>query len=240
MNRLKPLEPDIYDKYSDSYNTKRKLKYHIAFVCVDTPYISPSNPCDITAIEEALLENDADTYIIKSTVLPGTTDYLIKNTGKKIICSPEYYGSTHFSNNYCYDFTILGGDEELCCHVIQILQTVYDCRHQFKITSTKTAELVKYMENTYLAMKVSFSNQFWCVARECGVRYEQLRELFVMDPRVNPSNTFVFEDHPYWNSHCYNKDLKAIASTYDMPLVDSIMAFNEQMKKKYIKDDLTG
>lgn len=234
-DELESLQPDIFDKYKPVYNTKKEGKYHIAFICIDTPYVSPSNPCDITEIESALSENEADVYVIKSTILPGTTEYLAEKTGKQILFSPEYYGSTHFSNNYCYDFTILGGNESSCCCVIQTLQTVYDCRHRFMVTSAKTAELAKYMENTYLALKVSFSSQFWSVAQECGVNYEQLRELFILDPRVNPSNTFIFAEHPYWDSHCFNKDLPAIASTYNMPLVDSIISFNERMKALYKK-----
>lgn len=69
--------------------------------------------------------------------------------------------------------------------------------------------------------------------QECGVDYEQLRELSILDPRVTPSNTFIFAEHPYWDAHCYNKDLPAIASAFDMPLVDSIISFNERMKARY-------
>lgn len=236
FNEIRNLCPDIYDKYKVEVNTKKNNKsYDFAFICVDTPYIDENTPCDLTEVKSALLENEAEIYLIKSTILPGSIDKLIEDTGKKIIFSPEYYGSTHFSNNYIYNFTILGGEKEYCKKAIQLLQNVYDGRHRFIVVNSKTAELVKYMENAYLAMKVSFCTQFWSIAKEIGVDYEVLRELFVLDPRINPSNTFVFDEHPYWQSHCYDKDLAALSNVYDAPLIESVINFNEMMKKIYKK-----
>jgi UDP-glucose 6-dehydrogenase len=165
-------------------------------------------------------------------VLPGTTDGLCYETGKDVIFSPEYYGGTQHCNNYDFNFTILGGDRDSCTQVIQLLQRVYDARHQFKVTDTMTAELAKYMENCFLAAKVSFCNQFFNIAEEMGVCYEELRELFVLDPRVGASHTFVYRDHPYWDSHCLNKDVRALAQKMDAPLLDSIIRFNEEQKAK--------
>lgn len=225
---------DIYDKYKTDVNTKIEgKKYPVAIICVDTPYVSEENPCDISQVRAALNENDADIYVIKSTVLPGTTEMLAKEYGKNIIFSPEYYGGTHFANNYLFDFTILGGDIRFTRKIAQILQNVYDGRHRFYFTDSKTAELCKYMENSFLATKVSFCQQFFDIANEIGVNYEELRELFVADPRVNPSHTFVFEKTPYWSSHCLNKDVPAIAETYNAPLLKAVISFNESMKGKY-------
>lgn len=86
------------------------------------------------------------------------------------------------------------------------------------------------MENSFLAMKVSFCVQFFKIAQEIGVDYEQMREIFVADPRINPSHTFVYADTPYWSSHCLNKDVTAIAATHYAPLLDSIIEFNESCK----------
>ena len=86
------------------------------------------------------------------------------------------------------------------------------------------------MENSFLATKVSFCQQFWNIANEIGVDYEELRELFVLDPRVNPSHTFVYDDHPYWDSHCLNKDVPAIADAYNAELLNAVIAFNEKQK----------
>lgn len=229
------LNIDVFDKYKPEENTKRDIQYDIAVICVDTPYVSSENVCETKEVENAIRDNAADIYIIKSTVLPGTTDRLCKETGKRILFSPEYYGTTHFTNNYTFDFTILGGDKEAAKTVAQELQTVYDGRHKFFFPDAKTAELCKYMENAFLATKVSFCQEFFEIAEKIGVNYEELRELFVADPRVDNSQTYVFRDHPYWKSHCYDKDVPAIAETYDAKLLKAVIEFNERQKERYVR-----
>ena len=187
--------------------------------------------CDTSEVKNAITENEAEIYVIKSTVSPGTTEQLRVKTGKRIIFSPEYYGGTQHCNNFRFDFTILGGERKACIEVIQALQHVYDARHQFRITDSRTAELTKYMENSFLATKVSFCQQFYFIASEMDVDYEELRELFVLDPRVNPSHTFVDRLHPYWSSHCLDKDVPAIADTYEASLLQEVIKFNENTKK---------
>ena len=224
---LAALQPQLYDKYKNIDTRQGGAHYDAAFVCVDTP----GADCDISEVRRAVMEHDADVFVIKSTVLPGTTERLSRETGKTVIFSPEYYGGTQHCNNFSFPFTILGGKKEACVKVVQILQHVYDGTHSFHITDARTAELAKYMENSYLAMKVSFCQQFYDIAGKAGVCYEELRELFVLDPRVEASHTFVYRDKPYWDSHCLNKDVPAIAKAYDAPLLLDIIAFNEARKK---------
>ena len=224
------LSPDIYDKYKIEVNTKQcDKKYDFCFICVDTP-LTNENVCDISEVKNALIENDASIYIIKSTVLPTTTEKLCSELNKHIIFSPEYYGGTQHCNNFAFDFTILGGEKEDCLKIIQLLQRVYDSRHTFHIVDAKTAELAKYMENCYLATKVVFCNQFNKIGEQIGVNYEELRELFIKDPRVNPSHTFVYKDKPYYDSHCLNKDVSALAEFADNDFLKMIIEINNKMK----------
>ena len=223
------LNPDIYDKYKTDFNTKRNIKYDIAFICVDTP-LSNDYTLDTQAVIEALSENDSNIYVIKSTCPIGTVNSLKNITNKRIIFSPEYYGGTQHCNNFNFEYTILGGSKEDCIEVIQALQHCYDCRHQFRITDSKTAELVKFMENSFLATKVSFCNQFYDIANKYNISYEELRELFILDPRVNASHTFVYKDKPYWDTHCLNKDVPYIAYTEDAQLLKDVCEFNEERK----------
>ena len=223
---LEVLDPDTYDiRYAD----RRKPHYDFAFVCIDT-LLMDTIEAPIDDLISAINSNNADIFIIKSTILPGSTEQLRKITGKRIIFSPEYYGGTQHCNNFNFDFTILGGEKEDCIKVQHLLQNVYDARHHFFIVDAKTAELVKYMENSWLATKVSFCIQFYNIAQQAGVDYETLRELFVLDPRVNPSHTVVYPDHPYWDSHCLNKDVPTIAFKYDAPLLNAVIDFNKKQK----------
>lgn len=236
-NELIGLSPDLFD-----INKKIKLparqhsEYDFIFICVDTPYIDTDNPCDITQVENAINEwkpylTTGGVFIIKSTVLPSLTDTL-SELNVPIVYSPEYYGNTQHCNNFEFNFTILGGEGSYPYKVQQLLQKVKDARHTFRVVDAKAACLAKYMENCYLAMKVSFCSQFFNIAKEIGVNYEDLRELFILDPRINPSHTFVYRDKPYWDSHCLNKDVQALTDTYDAELLKSIIKFNNIQKNE--------
>lgn len=238
---LQILSPDIIDKYKPKMNRIRvdaDDEYDIAFVCVDTPRTA-DDPCDMSEVFHAVQDNRAKIFVIKSTILPGTAEMIqALDSSKKIIFSPEYYGGTQHCNNYQFDFTILGGRKDACMEVAQALQEVYDGRHRFVFTDWRTAELAKYMENSFLAMKVSFCQQFFVLAKKFNVEYQELRELFVMDPRVNPSHTFVYEDRPYWDSHCLNKDVPAIMEVGEAPLLRDLIMFNDWMKEGHWEDDV--
>ena len=240
---IKSLSPDIFDKYKieDKKISQFPLEegYDIAFICVNTPFIDDEIPCDCSEVINAINENkdkmkEDGVFVIKSTILPGTTELIKEETGQKVVFSPEYYGSTQHNRNFEFDFTILGGNKEYCIKAVQILQNAYDGRHRFTITDSRTAELVKYMENAWLATKVSFCSQFFEIAEKEGVNYEELRELFILDPRVNPSHTFIYRDHPYWESHCLDKDVPAIAITEDAEFLQWVIEYNEKRKKDFM------
>lgn len=230
---LSLLDLEIYDKYKN-IDTRTCSNYDVAFICVDTPRTEETSN-DVSEVQKAIEEQNADIYVIKSTVLPETTDHIGMVTGKKVIFSPEYYGGTQHCNNFEFGFTILGGDKEACIKVQNILQHQYDARHVFRITDSKTAEVVKYMENSWLATKVSFMQEYFELCKRIDIKYEDLRELFLLDPRVNRSHTFVYPESPYWDSHCLNKDVPAIAFKYDMDLLQSVCLFNNNQKKRYNK-----
>lgn len=243
------LDPFIYDKYKQHYNklpykysdTEGKLsdhdaKYDLAFICVDTPLCETADDLDVSEVYSAIAEIHSDIYVIKSTCPVGTISDITGKTGKRIVYSPEYYGSTPHCNNFDFDFTVLGGDKSACLAVQQILQYCYDARHKFRITDAKTAELLKFMENSWIATKVSFCTQFYELANRYGISYEELRELFILDPRVNPSHTFVYQDHPYWDTHCLNKDVIYMSNCRDgAPLLKDMIKFNQLQKDKNIE-----
>ena len=228
---LEKLEPHIYDKYNTEVNTKSDIHYDLAIVAVPTPTID--GRCDVSAVWDAVKENEADVYLIKSTVTVGTCDAIAAATGKRIVHSPEHSGATQHCNNFDYNFTILGGDKADCQFVQQIYQRVYDARHIFKFVDRKTSELSKYMLNSFLATKVSFCVSFWEICQQLGLSYEELRECFVLDSRIGRPHTFVYDDAPYWDSHCFNKDLPAIANQFDVPLLKSVVEYNDKMKDEH-------
>lgn len=232
---IEALRPAIYDKYTRLDNRKTE-KYDLAFICVDTPLTSEGS-LDTTEVVNAIKENDADIYVIKSTVPVGTTELMQIHSGKRLVFSPEYYGGTPHCNNFEFNFTILGGAKEDCVRVQQILQHCYDARHTFHITDSSTAELVKFMENSWIATKVSFCNQFYEIAKDYDISYEELRELFILDPRVNPAHTYVYRDHPYWSTHCLNKDVPCIAEHKYGDFLRHVIQYNDKQKSAYMNNE---
>lgn len=236
-NEYIKLSPDRYDPYK-GLNEKRPIKYDFAFIAVDTPMLE-SGECDLSQVKTAIDETDSEVIILRSTVPIGTTERLCEETGKNIIFAPEFYGTTQHCdhNTFDYSYTILGGDKKTSNKVVQLLQEVYDARHRFFLTNSKTAELTKYMVNTMLAAKVSLCVQFWDIANQFGINYSEMRELFLQDCRFNRAHTFVYDEHPYWESHCFDKDLKALVNFANAPLIQNIIDYNEECKKvrKWLK-----
>ena len=227
------LSPDRYDPMK-GYDEKRDIRYDFAFIAVDTP-MNVDGSCDLSQVRIALDETDAEVYVLRSTVPLTTTDALRQGTGKRIVFSPEFYGMTQHSDEHTFDFsfTILGGPKADCNAVIQLLQEVYDARHRFRVTDSTTAELTKYMENTMLAAKVSLCVQLWEIANQYGVSYPEMRELLLEDTRFSRAHTFVYDEHPYWQSHCFDKDLAALVSAADAPLIENIVSYNQRCKARY-------
>lgn len=229
---LSKLNPKVVDKFKPELTDyDPNEEYDIAYVAVDTPY-NDKGACDTTEVFNAVRDNKAKVFVIKSTILPKTTERIIKETGKHVVFSPEFYGGTQHCNNYHFGFTILGGAKDDCVVVQQMLQQVFDARHKFRITDSRTAELVKYAENSFLATKVSFAVAFFQIAESLGVCYEELRELFTLDPRIDPSHTFVYREKPYWDTHCLNKDVPAIAEATGNEFLMAVVNFNKNCRQK--------
>ena len=224
------LKPDIYDPYIPEYSVKQNKHYDIAFICVPTDMWSDGS-CNTSDVLRAVLETEADIIVIKSTVPPGTTYRMISLTGKQIIFSPEHYGVTQ----HCKTdpgFVVLGGKKDLCATVAESYYKVKNGYYRIYFTDPATAELSKYMLNSFLALKVTFCNEFADLAEKFSISYPELRELFVADERISPSHTFVYPDKPYYDSHCFNKDVPALVSFAegDAPLMACLNQINLSKK----------
>ena len=234
LKELAAFNPDTFDikKHTDKLDNIAN-GYDFIFICVDTPQTEKAL-CDLTAIYDVIKQwkhylKEDGVFVLKSTVLPYSCEKINKDNSINIVYSPEYYGNTQHCNNYYFNFTILSGNGAY--KVQQLLQHCYDARHIFKIVDYKTAELAKYMENCFLAMKVSFCAQFYEITKKIGIKYEDLRECFILDPRINAAHTFIYNDSPFYDSHCLNKDVTAIAETYNAELLKAMINFNEKQKK---------
>jgi UDPglucose 6-dehydrogenase len=197
----------------------------LAIVCVPTP-MQQGGRVDTSAVEAVLERLEVPLVLIKSTIPPGTTDRLIKKTGKKIAFSPEYIGEgnyiipwwkdkayPHPTDMHYHDFHIFGGEASTTSAILQFFKRVAGPEATYRTVDAKTAELCKYMENAFFATKVTFCNEFFEIAKAFGIDYDSLRELWLLDGRIGRMHTAVFEDQRGFGGKCLPKDLAGIITT---------------------------
>jgi UDP-glucose 6-dehydrogenase len=102
----------------------------------------------------------------------------------------------------------------------------------FYQVDAKTAEVVKYWENTWGALKVTFVNEMYEVCKTLGVDYYKAREGWLLDSRIEKMHTAVFAESRGFGGKCYPKDVHALAHEsesrgYEPKLIKQVLASNE-------------
>lgn len=189
------------------------------FVATPTPATS-SGLLDTSIVTEAVEWIESEFIILRSTVPVGTTDQLRQATGKRVVFQPEYGPAETpdhpFNNLRNVRWAILGGVRSDTIKVADLYKTTFNSDITIHQTDARTAELTKFMENAYLAAKVTFCNEFYEIATRLGVDYNELRELWLMDPRIGRSHTFVFPENRGFGGRCLPKDLSSIVRSAQM------------------------
>lgn len=211
-----------------------------AFVCVPTPAAADGST-DTSIVEDVLSWIGSEFIILRSTVPVGTTDRLRMKTGKSIVFQPEY-GPAETPDHPFNDlrkvrWAILGGERRDTVAVADLYKTTFSADFVIQQTDAKTAELTKYMENTFLALKVMFCNEFYDIAAGYGLDYNELRELWLLDPRIGRSHTFVMPHDRGFGGRCLPKDLSSIIHAarelgLSADLLEATQRGNEALRKR--------
>ncbi len=183
------------------------------FVCVPTP-MDYEGKQDLTFINNVFeVAKSGPIYIIKSTVLPGTTNELVTQYPElDIIFSPEFLTErTAKLDMLTQSRIILGGDEGLTERVKEVFLGRFMNRHIICTDST-TAEFIKYMNNTFFATKVSLMNEFHRLAEGIGVNWGDAIYGFAADGRVGDSHLHVPgpDGKLGFGGTCLPKDINAL------------------------------
>jgi UDPglucose 6-dehydrogenase len=212
----------------------------VVFVCVPTP-ANADGSCDTSIVESVVAWIEGPVVVLRSTVSVGTTRRLADKFKKKVVFQPEY-GPAETPDHPFNDlrkvrWLILGGELAACKVAARAWMDAYSSDITITYTTPEAAELCKYMENAFLAMKVAFCNEFFELAERLGVDYDELRELWLLDPRIGRSHTFVYPDKRGFGGRCLPKDLRAIVSTaqqqgYDPKLLSEILESNERFRSR--------
>ena len=183
------------------------------FVCVPTPMYRDGTQ-DLSYIEKVFDEAiSGPIYIIKSTVLPGTTEALWKKyPSLSIIFNPEFLTErTAKLDMLTQARIILGGRKDLTMRTKELYEERFMNRHIIE-TDSATAELTKYMNNTYFATKVSIMNEFKRLSDKLGTNWPDALYGFASDHRIGDSHLHVpgpDGKHGYGGT-CFPKDVNAL------------------------------
>jgi GDP-mannose 6-dehydrogenase len=220
----------------------------LSFVCVGTPSQANGN-LDLRYIRriceqigEALKSKSVrHTVVIRSTILPGTMHKMVIPTleefsGKKAgidfgVCNnPEFLREGSAVKDFRHPpKTVIG---ELDQASGDILATLYEKLDAPLIrTNLESAEMVKYVDNSWHALKIGFANEIGNLCKSLGLDAHEVMNIFCQDRKLNISPAYLLPGFAFGGS-CLPKDLRALsyqAKMHDLqlPILTSILPSNE-------------
>jgi len=245
------LFPDAYIFDPPRGDKKRASESEVAFICVPTPSISEASnnsvvieegKLDTSIVEECVAWCECPLIVIRSTVNPGTCDYLSNKYKKRIIIQPEYLGETPehpLLDEKNTPFLIIGGNSEDRRSLINLYTTVYNANVKIRQVTAYEAEVIKLSENRAISFKVAECQELYDVCERAGIDYYTIRDaVYGDDPRFTLWWTFVFPDKRGFKSKCIPKDVYAwCAWAESLGIKPEITRNLLEVNKKWISKD---
>lgn len=226
----------------------------ISFICVPTP-TDADGKIDLRFVREASrsigqrlkAKKSYHVVVVKSTVVPGTTrgvaTPLLEQTSGKTAgvgfgmgMNPEFLRE----GKAVYDFqhpdrVVIGADDPKAAAVIRQLYAGYTC--PVLDMDTKTAEMIKYVSNAFLATKISFSNEVGNICKRLGIDTYKVMEGVGLDARISPH--FLRSGLGFGGS-CFPKDVKALIGKasevdYEPLLLKTVLQVNDRQPEIAIR-----
>ena len=245
-NRPPFYEPELVDYLNDS-NIRNNLFFStsyqksinentdIVFVCVQTPTDPDTGKTKTDYISSVLtelkkIERFNFIVCIKSTIKATLVEKISNEIDldyKKIIFNPEFLreGSA-FYDFFNPDRIVIGGSDQKGLNQCTELYESFDCEKI--ITDSNSSQMIKYLSNTYLAMRLSFVNETYRLVSEFNGNPEEVLNAIGKDKRIG--NDY-FRPSPGWGGSCFPKDVKEVISSfqmdYQLPIISEILRSNE-------------
>ena len=242
------FEPDLDNYFKKNANFNR-MSFHsnyeslnwqstdIVFICVQTPNNLETNSVDTKFLESAILEiskleNQEITITIKSTIPPYEIENVCKNVGydKNLLTfNPEFLREGSAVNDFFNpDRIVIGG---LNSQKIDKLRKLYESYNaEVLITDPISSQLIKYLSNTYLPLRLSFVNEATRLSEYSGANLTDVLKGVGLDSRIG---SHYFRPSPSWGGSCFPKDLVEVNNFYNqdelnLPLISNIIGSNEE------------
>ena len=228
----------------------------LSFVCVGTPSQANGN-LDLTYIRrvceligKALKNKPArHTVVIRSTILPGTMHQIVIPTleecsGKKAgadfgVCNnPEFLRE----GSAVKDFnsppkTVIGEFDHASGELLAALYAKLDA--PFIRTDLETSEMIKYVDNSWHALKIGFANEIGNLCKAFSIDAHEVMKIFCQDKKLNISSAYLTPGFAFGGS-CLPKDLRALAYKAKMhdlqlPIMNAVLPSNELQVAKGLR-----
>lgn len=218
----------------------------ITFIAVGTPS-NGDGSIDLTYVSRACEEvgdvlkekEDFSIVIIKSTVFPGTTDNRVRKvleytSGKKagidfgLGSNPEFLREGNAIHDFLSpDRIVIGADDSRTADALKALYSSIDSR--IVVTSSRTAEMIKYASNAALATKISFANEIGNLCKTIGIDSKDVFMGVGMDNRISPA---FFKTGIGFGGSCFPKDVRALvagarANGIELNILNAVLKTNE-------------
>ncbi len=185
---------------------------------------------------------------IRSTVLPGTNEKvgeiiaeasgLVRGRDFTVVSNPEFLREgTSVKDYFNPPLTLVGTDMPEAETVFRELYKGIDA--EFISTDIRVAEMMKYVNNTYHALKIVFGNEVGNICRELNIDSHKVMEIFCKDKQLNISPYYFKPGFAYGGS-CLPKDMKALKTLahdhyVDVPVIEAIDPSNEIQKRRAVQ-----
>ena len=217
----------------------------IVMLCVATP-IGTDGRADLTQIDDTVAQirdslGEHAIVVNRSTVPVGTAERVTKLLGRpsiRVVSNPEFLREgAGVSDSFQPDRTIIGSDDPEAARIIGELFA--PTRAPVHYTSSRTAELIKYASNAFLATKISFINSLARLCDEVGSDVDELSYGLGMDPRIG---FLSLRPGPGWGGSCLPKDMSALESIasdarVEMPMLRAAIEANH-VQQAYVVDQV--
>jgi GDP-mannose 6-dehydrogenase len=235
------------------------LKTELSLICVGTPSKGNGSLDDkyLLAVSRQIAEvikdkSSAHVLIYRSTMLPGLLKSKIiplledlsekkEGDGFHVCFHPEFLReSTSVHDFYNPPKTVVGTDKKEVADVVFRLYSGFP--GPMIHTSIAAAEMVKYVDNAFHALKVTFANEVGQICRHLDIDSHEVMNIFTQDTKLNISKAYLTPGFAFGGS-CLPKDLRAInylAKTLDIevPMLASLMESNRKLIEKAVKEIL--
>ena len=231
------------------------MKSELSIICVGTPSTEKGhlNLEYIFGVAQNIgltlkLKNQYHVIAIRSTIMPGTCEKISRIieevSGKKhgidfdVVDNPEFLREGSAVNDYFNPpLTLIGGESE---KAIKLVSSLYiNLPGKIVAVNTRLAEIMKYVNNTFHALKISFANEIGNICSELDIDSQQVMEILCMDKQLNISPYYMKPGFAYGGS-CLPKDLGGLQTlAHDLylsvPIIESINKTNDIQIQRAIK-----